>query len=104
MAEVKTETVAQLERRVRRILTGDIERIDFSVSHHGVSARAVPTAHHPMVEERRSLAFSSRQSVTLTEATEINNASMGPVGRGHASDLIGALISLEASMKPKAPK
>jgi hypothetical protein len=33
--------------------------------------------------------------------TEINNASMGPVGRGHASDLTGALISLESDLKPK---
>jgi hypothetical protein len=97
---VKTETVAQLERRIRKIVSsGEIDRVQFIFGLHGVSATALPTSFHPLVEARRKEAYAAAgSSMTIQQATEINNGSMGPVGRGHASDIVGAVISLEGDL------
>lgn len=90
-----------IDRRIKRILQkGNIDRVQIIYGYHGVSAQAMPNGFHPIVESRRNLAFSQRTgSISLSEADEIRKDSMGPVGRGYASDLEGALTSLEQDMK-----
>jgi hypothetical protein len=76
-----------------------ISKLVIYFSGYGVAVNAIPDANHPLVKARREEAYAAAGSMSVAEATKINEDSMGPVGRGHASDLVGAITSLEADLK-----
>jgi hypothetical protein len=97
--DVKTRM--DVEARMKRIVKrSGISKLVIYYSGYGVAISAMPDSFHPLVEARRKEAYAAAgPSLSIVDATAINDASMGPVARGHASDLEGALTSLEADMK-----
>jgi hypothetical protein len=96
----KVDAATKLRRYLNK--NGDIENVIVQFSHHGVSARAMPNSFHPIVAQRRSMAFAERggETISIADATEINNASLRvPVARGHGATFEDAVDALMGDTK-----
>lgn len=89
-----------IDRRLKKLFRVDFARIEIGYTDHGVSVRAIPNNFHPLVGVRREAAIAAKEgSITLSEATAIQQDALAPVGKGYGKTLSAALDALEADLK-----
>jgi hypothetical protein len=84
----------------RMVRSGRIEKVTILARERGALASAVPSPHHPLVNERRQAAFAKLGgSVTLAQAVEIGEQALEPVATGRGPTILAAVQALAAALK-----
>ena len=94
--------MAGIEARIQRLMDKRLlERIDFRVTRYSVIGNAIPTIHHPKVEQRRTEAFKEHEgnSLTLNQVKENTNETNKSIAAAKGNTFEEVVDNLDAQLK-----
>lgn len=94
--------MAGIEARIQRLMDKRLlERIDFRVTRYSVIGNAIPTIHHPKVEQRRTEAFKEHEgnSLTLDQVMKITDEATKSIAAAKGNTFEEVVDNLDAQLK-----